>query len=412
MYRYFREKEINGILGKERLAGVDATTDPVSLSDQHSWLGASKLAVKPDQLLKRRGINNLLALDVSYEEALSWIKKYMNKNLCLDNANGCLTHFILEPFIPHAQEDEYYVCIQTTRWGDQIMFHSQGGIHIGEVEGKARKLMVKDEVSIEKIAETLLQEVPEGSRNQWAQFIQGLYQMFAEWHFTYLEINPVVMVEGKIIPLDMAAKLDDAARFLMEDQWEMGEFPVPFGREASPEENKIAQLDEKSGASLKFTLLKPDGRIWLLIAGGGASVVYADTVADKGYGHELGNYGEYSGDPDEELTYEYTCTLLDLMTRKKLEGGKVLLIGGGIANFTDVAATFKGIIRALRTYEPRLREHEVSIYVRRGGPNYRQGLEMMKDLGVELGIPIDVYGPETHMTEIVNLAIGNLEPVA
>lgn len=27
---------------------------------------------------------------------------------------------------------------------------------------------------------------------------------------------------------------------------------------------------------------------------------------------------------------------------------RVLLIGGGIANFTDVAATFNGIIRALR----------------------------------------------------------------
>jgi hypothetical protein len=28
--------------------------------------------------------------------------------------------------------------------------------------------------------------------------------------------------------------------------------------------------------------------------------------------------------------------------------GRALLIGGGIANFTDVAATFKGIIQALR----------------------------------------------------------------
>ncbi|MCK4416359.1 MAG: hypothetical protein KAU84_04325, partial [Thermoplasmatales archaeon] len=33
-------------------------------------------------------------------------------------------------------------------------------------------------------------------------------------------------------------------------------------------------------------------------------------------------------------------------------------------------------------------------------------LRIMKDLGKELGIPIDVYGPETHMTRIVDMALG------
>jgi hypothetical protein len=29
----------------------------------------------------------------------------------------------------------------------------------------------------------------------------------------------------------------------------------------------------------------------------------------------------------------------------------------------------------------------------------------MKELGAELGVPIEVYGPEMHMTRIVNLAL-------
>ena len=33
------------------------------------------------------------------------------------------------------------------------------------------------------------------------------------------------------------------------------------------------------------------------ITGGGASVVYADTICYLGYGKELANYGEYSGRP-------------------------------------------------------------------------------------------------------------------
>ena len=41
-----------------------------------------------------------------------------------------------------------------------------------------------------------------------------------------------------------------------------------------------------------------------MVAGGGASVVYADTIADLGFGSELANYGEYSGAPTLGETYE------------------------------------------------------------------------------------------------------------
>lgn len=33
----------------------------------------------------------------------------------------------------------------------------------------------------------------------------------------------------------------------------------------------------------------------------GASVIYADTVADLGYADELGNYAEYSGAPNLQV---------------------------------------------------------------------------------------------------------------
>ena len=42
---------------------------------------------------------------------------------------------------------------------------------------------------------------------------------------------------------------------------------------------------------------------------------------------------------------------------------------------------FQGIVRALREYQQRLIENQVSIYVRRGGPNYQEGLRVMKELG-------------------------------
>lgn len=57
---------------------------------------------------------------------------------------------------------------------------------------------------------------------------------------------------------------------------------------------------------------------------------------------ELANYGEYSGDPSEVMTYEYAKTILSVLTEGPPHPkGKILIIGGSIANFTNVAKTFK-----------------------------------------------------------------------
>jgi ATP citrate (pro-S)-lyase len=94
------------------------------------------------------------------------------------------------------------------------------------------------------------------------------------------------------------------------------------------------------------------------------SVVYADTISDLGFGHELANYGEYSGAPSTEHTFEYAKTLIGLMTREKEHQGKIFIIGGGIANFTDVAATFTGLINAIMAFQEDLKTHRVKIWVR------------------------------------------------
>ena len=67
--------------------------------------------------------------------------------------------------------------------------------------------------------------------------------------------------------------------------------------------------------------------------------------------------------------------------------------------------TKKDQVQALKEYQQKLIDTNVRIFVRRGGPNYQEGLENMKKLGEQLGIPVEVYGPETHMTRIVDLAL-------
>lgn len=111
----------------------------------------------------------------------------------------------------------------------------------------------------------------------------------------------------------MVARVDDSEEFRQRKHWENLVFPHPFGPEKTKREQYIEKLDAETGASLKFRILNPDGRIWLLTSGGGASVIIADTLADLGFATEIGNYGECSGNPDRENTRAYTATLLDTM---------------------------------------------------------------------------------------------------
>lgn len=398
-----------GVAAPCQFAQVTPDTNWQALKQQHPWLQQQKLVVKPDQLIKRRGKLGLIHVNADVDSVHDWVKQHMGKETQVGRAKGRLRNFIIEPFLKHSQEDEMYVCIYSHRQGDTILFHHEGGVDIGDVDAKALKLEVAIDTkpSAEKVTKTLLTKLPSEKQSLVANFICALYDTYVDLYFTYLEINPLVVTRGEIHLLDLAAKLDATAEFVCKGKWGDVTFPAPFGRDATPEEAYIADLDSKSGASLKLTVLNARGRIWTMVAGGGASVIYSDTVCDLDGASELANYGEYSGAPTEQQTYEYAKTILGLMTSsEKRKEGKVLIIGGGIANFTNVAATFKGIVKALQEFRERLVEHNVSVFVRRAGPNYQEGLRVMKDVGRTLGVPVHVFGPETHMTAIVAMAMG------
>ncbi len=394
--KYINEYSSGKFQYKDEVALVTPENSIETIAEKSNWIKEKRLVVKPDQLFGKRGKHNLILLNTTYDEAKQWINENMGKVVEIGKTKGPLTRFLVEPFVPHSKE--YYIAIKTEQCGDKIFFSETGGVEIEENWEKVKEYFVPILESIDIVNFSTVDETIR-------EFIKALYKLFVELDFTYLEINPFTIINNEVIPLDLVARLDDTALFWNKDKWGDIEFPTPFGRTFTKEEQFIRDMDEKTGASLKLTLLNPKGRIWQMVAGGGASVVYADTVVDLGYDKELANYGEYSGNPSEEETYLYAKNILDLMTREKNPKGKILIIGGGIANFTDVAKTFKGIIRAIREYKDKIKENNVKIYVRRGGPNYKQGLALMKNLGEEIGIPIEVYGPELHMTRIIDIAL-------
>ncbi|MCJ1327086.1 glutathione synthetase ATP-binding domain-like protein [Thelotrema lepadinum] len=454
-----------------RLASLYFPEDstPKAVLDQaeitYPWLlsQGAKFVAKPDQLIKRRGKSGLLALNKSWPEAREWIESRAGKSQKVETVTGVLKTFLVEPFVPHPSGTEYYININSVREGDWILFTHEGGVDVGDVDEKAEKLLIPIDLSKypsnDKIASTLLRKVPKGVHNVLIDFISRLYAVYVDCQFTYLEINPLVVIPNKektsadVFFLDLAAKLDQTAEFECGTKWAIArspaalglaasnmatskvnidagpeiQFPAPFGRSMSKEEAYIAEMDAKTGASLKLTILNAEGRIWTLVAGGGASVVYADAIASSGAGKltvlkvvNVSKAVEFrvitlsftnslnvdSGAPTEVQTFYYSTTVLDLMLRAPMhEEGKVLFIGGGIANFTNVASTFKGVIRALRSVSAALIEHKVQIWVRRAGPNYQEGLKNIKAVGEELGLDMHVYGPEMHVSGIVPCAL-------
>ena len=114
----------------------------------------------------------------------------------------------------------------------------------------------------------------------------------------------------------------------------------------------------------------------------------------------MADYAEYSGNPNEDETYLFTKEILSLVKRSTGKN-KVLYIAGGVANFTDIRSTFKGVIKALEEYGNDLKKQGVKVYVRRGGPNQEEGLKMMHQCLHKLGILGRVAGPEEILTNII-----------
>ena len=386
-------------------------TNEISLNElttKNPWIKTDKLVAKPDQLFGKRGKAKLILLDANFDQLKGFCQEKLGKEYIIGNTKGILTRLLIEPFIPH--DKEYYVSITSDRGNDIIHFSFEGGIFIEENWDKVTHISIPLGTDIKNF--DLGSKLPDLGelKDTITLFIKALFQVYVDQDFAFLEINPFAITEeSEIVPLDVKARLDDTAMFLHSKTWGNPlnpiEFPAGFGQKMSEEETMIQELDEKTGASLKFTILNRKGRVWTMVAGGGASVIYTDTIVDLGFGNELGNYGEYSGNPSREHTEIYAQTIIDLITAEPDPEGKpkYLIIGGGIANFTDVKATFTGIVSALKNSVDKLKRANVKIFVRRGGPNEKQGLELMKQVGEETGISIEVYDRYTHMTRVVEL---------
>lgn len=100
---------------------------PSTVLDQaevtYPWLLTkdAKFVAKPDQLIKRRGKSGLLALNKTWPEAKAWVQERAGKAQQVETVQGVLRQFLIEPFVPHPANTEYYININSVR---DVCIHS------------------------------------------------------------------------------------------------------------------------------------------------------------------------------------------------------------------------------------------------------------------------------------------------
>jgi succinyl-CoA synthetase beta subunit len=137
-----------------------------------------------------------------------------------------------------------------------------------------------------------------------------------------------------------------------------------------------------------------------MIAGGGASIIYFDSLVNRGFISDIAFYGEYSGNPTTEAMYEYAATIIGLLLKSTAKN-KVLLLAGANANFTDIYATFQGIFKALDERMAEISHQKVQILVRRGGPRMDEALAQLKTYEHRWGVTIYCEGVDHALPHIL-----------
>lgn len=347
--------------------------------------GHKSYVLKVDQAEKKRFKNGLVLLDVTKKELETGLKKLQAKGY---------EHFIVEPYAKHEQASERYISLSYDKHHHCLSYSAMGGVDIEDNTETVQTIRLDD-----KTDWAVLAEETKFTEDQ----LKSLLELFVKEHFTLLEINPYITSEDSLHILDAAVEVDDAGAFFV-DGWSSGDLRSPVAAKKTASEEIVSALDEKSPASFNLNVLNPDGSVFLLLSGGGASVAVADEIHNHGLGKEIANYGEYSGNPTEDETYIYTTALIKLLLSSRAKK-KVLFIGGAVANFTDIANTFAGVIRALDDGAVKLRAQKVRVYVRRGGPRQEIGLARIREALDKHGLLGDVYDPSTPIHDAIKTAI-------
>lgn len=255
-------------------------------------------------------------------------------------------------------DKEYYLAITIDRGAKcpVILASTQGGMDIEEV---SEEYIVKYQIDyligmMPFMAKYITNKM--GLLNMEAKQFQDilfrLYKMFVELDAELLEINPLVVSNGKVIAADAKVTIDDDALFRRRE--------LPYVEEKSNWEKKAHDL------GLAFVDL--EGNIGVMANGAGITMATLDTL--QYYGGSAANFLDAGGGASEEAT----AKALELVLAKNPKA-VIINIFGGITRCDDVANAFASVKKK--------RGIPVPVVIRLVGTNQDKGREILSEVGIE-----------------------------
>jgi succinyl-CoA synthetase beta subunit len=228
------------------------------------------------------------------------------------------------------------------------------------------------------------------------QFLPRLWDLFNNYGFSTLELNPIRMMpnaRGRLVPV----ACDFKAAFDRDDPaWKRLGLPEHlFSSDVSEFEQEVNQLRTYQGQSDVF-IINDQGTITAPTFGGGANAMVTELLGDTAT-----ISSDFGGNPP----YAKMKDISDITFKYWMDQSNVLFIIGGKANNTDIYETFRAMADALRNYFQTHGPKPLFVVVGRGGPNLIRGMTYMRDTLDVLGIPYRIFGHDSAMSEVINYAL-------
>ncbi|XP_054935866.1 succinate--CoA ligase [GDP-forming] subunit beta, mitochondrial isoform X8 [Physeter macrocephalus] len=221
--------------------------------------------------------------------------------------------------------------------GPVLVGSPQGGVDIEEVAASNPELIFKEQIDIiEGIKDSQAQRMAENLgffgplKNQAADQIKKLYNLFLKIDATQVEVNPFgETTEGQVVCFDAKINFDDNAEFRQKDIFAMDD-----KSENEPIENEAAKYD------LKY--IGMDGNIACFVNGAGLAMATCDIIFLNG--GKPANFLDLGGGVKESQVYQ----AFKLLTADPKVEAILVNIFGGIVNCAIIA---NGITKACRELE-------------------------------------------------------------
>lgn len=337
--------------------------------------GITEVVVKAQVLSGKRGKNNGIRFCSSAEDVARAVRELFEMNIL----GQYVASVLMEEKLAIVEEQYLSIIYDTNKKQPVLAYSKRGGVDIEDV---AEQEITKHELRITN-NELRMPDIP---------FAEELWSSFLKEDARAVEINPLVKTAGgRWVAADAKIALDEDA-FYRHEEWKTLEPRTMMGRLPTERELAVKTIDEGEayyrGTAGKY--IEMDGDIAILFSGGGASIANMDALIKTGLAPA--NYTEYSGNPPREKVYSLAKIVL---SKPRLRG---LWVAGGVANFTNIADTFHGIVDALDEIKP-----AYPIVVRRAGPNEEEGMRLMRECAKRNNLQMKLFGKETSMSETASV---------